>query len=1216
VRSHPKGPKARSGLRLSARTTITTALLVVLALALGTTLASAVVPAVTVEDATNVGYTTADVEGTVNPEGQGTTYRFQYATQPDFSDAATGIENFTETAEPVSGQLTGLAPGTTYYLRLQAENGDGPSEAIADNTFTTDEVAPPSVSDVAVSEVAYTTAKASGKVEISNGDVAFNTTSCRFEYLTQAQWEENGNAFPAEGAPSKPCDPETVSGPGQTTVEAQLTGLNHGATYHLRLLASNLGGADSEAAADFPTEAVSAPVVTIAAPSAVDADSAHLEGTVDPTGSAGEFDAKWHFEYTTTDFVDCGVIDDLGTGLVLNPNCIQTPSSVVTGAGPQPVEADITGLEPNRTYFVRLVASNLGGETISEAPNPQLTTDALPPLAITDGARYIQPTQAQLNGFVNAHNTPTSYWFEWGTEDCSANPCASIPLGEDGDGSSGNLLLHVEQTLTGIEPSTTYHYRLLAKSAEGTVAGEDVSFETTAPGPTPAPCTNAGMPGADRLPKCRAWEMVSPADKNGGGVAPASTRTRPAADGEAVSYASLSLFGDVAGSSVNGADYVAQRDASGWTTHKITPVQYPPLSAAQESSFYVGEFTPDLSKGIFLGLSPAVSGTFNSDQVPNLYRREDLLAPPPGNFQLLTDSPEPLPARPPFARFGLSFGAASEDLGTVAFDSTYHLTADASGTGVKAYQWREDAPGNGVSLVGVLPDGTPAGSSVIGRRMTDPSDQPVLEADLGRYAVSRDGSRIVFTADPVDGGTDIHGSEGTLYLREDSSQTLPINNSERTDCAGDPSCGGDGEPDPAPDPNGAAPAMFLYGTPDLSKVYFRTGEALVDGDLNNAVDGYVWEPEKPAGERLSLVVPNQPGGPDDVVLSIAATSSDGAYVYFSSRRRDLAPGVPPANEPPASTQNGSKPPLKVLYVSHEGDIRYVGMDSLYVSNETGGEWNDRAEGAGGGRKAIRVSADGRFALFQSKSRTLAESLGLDNDHCRMEHIGETSIITCHELFLYDYKADETVCVSCPAGVAPNEWDLFPGTPFSIENAEGSGTPFFQSSHRIRALLDDGTLFFSSPYRLVPADTNGRYDAYEWDPDTGEHHLLSSGQSRYDSYFMDADADGTDVFFTTRERLVRSDRDDNVDLYDARVGGGIAAQNQAPEAACVEDDCQGLPAAPAGFNQPGSATHSGPGNAHKPRGAKKCAKKKGKARKRCLRKHRKQQRAGSHRGAGK
>src|ERR1700761_6130655 len=107
------------------------------ALVLGVALADASAPTVTIGATTEVSYVTAHVEGTVDPGGEPTTWRFQYVTEaqfqenlanslPPFEGAATGLEGSTETAEPLSGDLTGLAANTTYHLRLFAENISGP----------------------------------------------------------------------------------------------------------------------------------------------------------------------------------------------------------------------------------------------------------------------------------------------------------------------------------------------------------------------------------------------------------------------------------------------------------------------------------------------------------------------------------------------------------------------------------------------------------------------------------------------------------------------------------------------------------------------------------------------------------------------------------------------------------------------------------------------------------------------------------------------------------------------------------------------------------------------------------------------------------------------------------------------------------------------------------------------------------------------------------
>ena len=78
------------------------------------------------------------------------------------------------------------------------------------------------------------------------------------------------------------------------------------------------------------------------------------------------------------------------------------------------------------------------------------------------------------------------------------------------------------------------------------------------------------------------------------------------------------------------------------------------------------------------------------------------------------------------------------------------------------------------------------------------------------------------------------------------------------------------------------------------------------------------------------------------------------------------------------------------------------------------------------------------------------------------------------------------------------------------------------------------------------------------------YLISSGKDKYPSLFADASASGDDVFFFTRQRLVGQDQDELQDVYDARVNGGLEAQNQVKPPPCQgSEGCHGSsPPAPA------------------------------------------------------
>jgi hypothetical protein len=139
------------------------------------------------------------------------------------------------------------------------------------------------------------------------------------------------------------------------------------------------------------------------------------------------------------------------------------------------------------------------------------------------------------------------------------------------------------------------------------------------------------------------------------------------------------------------------------------------------------------------------------------------------------------------------------------------------------------------------------------------------------------------------------------------------------------------------------------------------------------------------------------------------------------------------------------------------------------------------------------------------------------------------------------------------------------------------------------------LFFDSYEGLVPQDTNGAEDVYQFEPpgvgectassatfvvaSGGCVGLVSSGTSPEESWFFDASQSGGDVFFLTAAQLSHSDTDTALDIYDAhecQSGEDCSPAPPAPVPACEGDACQSPVAAPEDPT-PGSLTYSGPGN---------------------------------------
>jgi hypothetical protein len=182
----------------------------------------------------------------------------------------------------------------------------------------------------------------------------------------------------------------------------------------------------------------------------------------------------------------------------------------------------------------------------------------------------------------------------------------------------------------------------------------------------------------------------------------------------------------------------------------------------------------------------------------------------------------------------------------------------------------------------------------------------------------------------------------------------------------------------------------------------------------------------------------------------------------------------------------------------------------------------------------------------------------------------------------------------------------------------------ESLDQPRYLTDSGRLYFDTRDQLTTQDTNGQVeDVYQYEPGGvgtcvsvgGCVSLITSGRGSYDSNFVVADPSGTNVFFSTRQRLVPRDQDDLIDLYDARVGGGLAADYAVPPTECLGEGCQPLPPPPPFEPSSGSTTFEGPGNL-KPKKTKKKHHKKKHHKKHHKKKHHKKHNKGKKAKGGK
>jgi phosphodiesterase/alkaline phosphatase D-like protein len=201
------------------------------ALTAGPTLAAGA-PSATTGDASGLTDTQASLAGTVNPQGQLTSYAFQYGTTTAYGQQSALASAGSGTADtPVTADLAGLTPGTTYHYRVIATNASGTTVG-ADRTFTTTGSAPP---PPPAPSATTGDASVTGTSASLNGSVNPNgvNTSYYFEFGTTANY---GQQTPPQGA---------GSGSAAVTVSASLSGLTASTTYHYRLVAVGPGGAFS-----------------------------------------------------------------------------------------------------------------------------------------------------------------------------------------------------------------------------------------------------------------------------------------------------------------------------------------------------------------------------------------------------------------------------------------------------------------------------------------------------------------------------------------------------------------------------------------------------------------------------------------------------------------------------------------------------------------------------------------------------------------------------------------------------------------------------------------------------------------------------------------------------------------------------------------------------------------------------------------------------------
>jgi hypothetical protein len=145
-----------------------------------------------------------------------------------------------------------------------------------------------------------------------------------------------------------------------------------------------------------------------------------------------------------------------------------------------------------------------------------------------------------------------------------------------------------------------------------------------------------------------------------------------------------------------------------------------------------------------------------------------------------------------------------------------------------------------------------------------------------------------------------------------------------------------------------------------------------------------------------------------------------------------------------------------------------------------------------------------------------------------------------DLYAYDVEQDELARASAPQGGVGGAYECALGISSAPCYGDGGigGSSSALPKLGVATDPDNGlrSVFFQSRSRLIPADTDTAYDVYQWNADDGL--ALISANVDEDAFFMGNDHDGINVYFATRQRLTWQDKDAVLDIYTARVDGGI------------------------------------------------------------------------------
>jgi hypothetical protein len=964
-----------------------------------------------------------------------------------------------------------------------------------------------------------------------------------------------------------PCAPSEVFGEGNLD---SATGIAVNGSDATTYVAST---ADDRIAA-FPTTLE----VLTAAAGPVGAKSAVLHGNVDPKQTPV---TRCAFQYgpTTSYGVEASCLNGAG-------EVVGTPSKPITA--PTEVHTDLTSLNGGSIYHFRLRVVNEQREGLSSEDGEFETLK----LATIEEVKTtgVTANSATLSALVNPRGlTGTACAVEWATEaEWNATETYGTTVPCESQALSGSSPIPVAVHLSSLSPDSTYHFRFVVKDQNGSAESPDHSFIFISP-PTSADCPNEALRDANNsttLPDCRAYELVTPEQKNGALIGALLFNKIPpgiALSGNTVIALSIQCFAEatscVAARVSEGEPFEFTRTSVGWQTHSLalsgeafpvssvwrfdpntgTTLYSAPTPPGEEDNWYVRardgsvsdlgalweagltlhtlrQFEPepsvvsaDFSHVIFESQEPFWSFDLGGNVAQGLYEStgsaEPHLVAVSGGEQshdLIGSCGASVAARG-------GFGAFSTDGRTAFFELAKCSHGSGPNTGaVPALELlaRIDGEGPAARTVAISEPGQLGQANPACTSVACLANTSMSNPQRFRSAhfegAAVDGSRVLFTS--------------TQQLTDDATQDT---NAE------------DNAPNCTKTEGANGCNLYLYENPQQQPL---TGVHLIDVS---------------AGDTSGL-------GPE--VQGTPAISSDGSHVYF------VAKGV--LSEAANAEGQHAAEGANNLYL-YERDAEHPQGHTVFIATLSGA---DIAEWLTGMSQA-NVSPDGRYLVFTSHRGLTADA--------RSE--------SAAQVYRYDAQTGQLVRISLGTrgfNDDGNSANTAVSADASIANVSKSILQRVSPARPDPTMADDGTrVFFQSPVALTPnalseVPTGGAgqlaQNIYEWEASgvgsceaaeaRGCVSLISDGRDTSERSMvltssvelLGADPTAQNVFFATAGRLTPADTDTQRDYYDARVDGGFPAPVTVEPCAGAEACHPGTTEAPL-LGPLGSLTFSGPGN---------------------------------------